>query len=321
MNNGSNKRQAHLGQWTTPPQPFFPNTSNASSGNAQGSNNNNSAGDNGGGNANNNSSIQTFDIPLPPGMDPNDFAAFQEAYRRGAEAAAALAQPTHPNHAAAQRALFAAGFAAAQQQQKQQHQTGDQPMNYSQDQANIQTQQPPSSLMAATAASMQPASSNQNLNQPLQQPSMMQSTTNVPHHPGERLSILEPTHVVSSNTVSTSNPTPPPSTVNFNINNADLTPNPVTGVNSGQGSVGTGGMSSAASRSISLPDMARYAARATAEDHKRKKRLARNRASARLRRLKKKNLVRILIFSDVFRLFMLIMNITTFHKIQIGRHI
>lgn len=45
-------------------------------------------------------------------------------------------------------------------------------------------------------------------------------------------------------------------------------------------------------RSFSLPDMASYAARAQAEEEKRKKRLARNRASARLRRLRKKNLVR-----------------------------
>jgi len=44
-------------------------------------------------------------------------------------------------------------------------------------------------------------------------------------------------------------------------------------------------------RSFSLPDMASYAARAQAEEEKRKKRLARNRASARLRRLRKKNLV------------------------------
>ncbi len=46
-------------------------------------------------------------------------------------------------------------------------------------------------------------------------------------------------------------------------------------------------------RSFSLPDMASYAARAQAEEEKRKKRLARNRASARLRRLRKKNLVRV----------------------------
>ena len=49
---------------------------------------------------------------------------------------------------------------------------------------------------------------------------------------------------------------------------------------------------STGSRSLSLPDMQSYAARAQAEEEKRKKRLARNRASARLRRLRKKNLVR-----------------------------
>jgi hypothetical protein len=45
----------------------------------------------------------------------------------------------------------------------------------------------------------------------------------------------------------------------------------------------------AQARSVSLPDMSSYAA--LAEDEKRQKRLARNRASARLRRLRKKNLV------------------------------
>jgi len=43
------------------------------------------------------------------------------------------------------------------------------------------------------------------------------------------------------------------------------------------------------SKSMSLPDMSTYAAQQ--EEEKRKKRLARNRASARLRRLRKKNLV------------------------------
>ena len=51
--------------------------------------------------------------------------------------------------------------------------------------------------------------------------------------------------------------------------------------------------SESGSRSFSLPDMASYAARAQVEEEKRKKRLARNRASARLRRLRKKNLVRL----------------------------
>eukprot|EP00520_Triparma_pacifica_P019085 CAMPEP_0118670276 /NCGR_PEP_ID=MMETSP0785-20121206/21371_1 /TAXON_ID=91992 /ORGANISM="Bolidomonas pacifica, Strain CCMP 1866" /LENGTH=315 /DNA_ID=CAMNT_0006565061 /DNA_START=145 /DNA_END=1089 /DNA_ORIENTATION=- len=44
-------------------------------------------------------------------------------------------------------------------------------------------------------------------------------------------------------------------------------------------------------RSVSMPDMASLDAKAIIDDDKRKKRLARNRASARLRRLRKKNLV------------------------------
>mmetsp|Transcript_20799 Transcript_20799/g.31231 ORF Transcript_20799/g.31231 Transcript_20799/m.31231 type:complete len:347 (-) Transcript_20799:556-1596(-) len=44
-------------------------------------------------------------------------------------------------------------------------------------------------------------------------------------------------------------------------------------------------------KSVSLPDMSAYAAKANDEEAKRLKRLARNRASARLRRLRKKNLV------------------------------
>jgi len=44
-------------------------------------------------------------------------------------------------------------------------------------------------------------------------------------------------------------------------------------------------------RSLSLPDITSFAARAHEEEAKRQKRLARNRASARLRRLRKKNLV------------------------------
>ena len=49
--------------------------------------------------------------------------------------------------------------------------------------------------------------------------------------------------------------------------------------------------SGAGGRSVSMPDISSYAAQQDAEEAKRRKRLARNRASARLRRLKKKNLV------------------------------
>ena len=79
-----------------------------------------------------------------------------------------------------------------------------------------------------------------------------------------------------------------------------LAPNPLTNNNMILGGGGVGVVAlphssslpeNSTSRSFSLPDMASYAARAQVEEEKRKKRLARNRASARLRRLRKKNLV------------------------------
>ncbi len=63
----------------------------------------------------------------------------------------------------------------------------------------------------------------------------------------------------------------------------------------------------AGNRSVSLPDMSSYAAHANDEEEKRKKRLARNRASARLRRLKKKNLVRLLFhFATLHKMSLLV---------------
>ena len=70
---------------------------------------------------------------------------------------------------------------------------------------------------------------------------------------------------------------------------------PIGGAGGGSGSI-LGGVQTAPTpeeqpRSVSLPDISSYAARADQEEAKRRKRLARNRASARLRRLRKKNLV------------------------------
>jgi len=70
---------------------------------------------------------------------------------------------------------------------------------------------------------------------------------------------------------------PSESTVNVNVNVNVVGEEGVDGVTS--------------SRSVSLPDFSSYTTKANDEDSKRVKRLARNRASARLRRLRKKNLV------------------------------
>ena len=280
----------------------------------------------------------TLNIPIPTGVDPTDYAAFQEAYRRGAQAAAALAQPSHPRHAAAQQALFAAGFAAAQQQHQnqqigtptgfdnsgvnqnvqpmmgvnmQQQSNQNQPQPQQQVQQQVQQQQQPqqqhqqqvssgpkhlhTSLMAATAASLQPPTTQQTKPAHQQQSTMIRPNTNIaPHHTNPQQQQQQQPSMMgisgpSSNTGASSNITAPPTSfpMNFSMNN-DVQGHlgaPVVG--------GGTGMNASASRSISLPDMARYAARANAEDNKRKKRLARNRASARLRRLKKKNLVSI----------------------------
>lgn len=76
---------------------------------------------------------------------------------------------------------------------------------------------------------------------------------------------------------------------------------------------------STSSRSFSLPDMASYAARAQVEEEKRKKRLARNRASARLRRLRKKNLVRYRMCDDIqCRENVCTHNIYMYHTLVLG---
>eukprot|EP00934_Nitzschia_sp_Nitz4_P007802 Nitzschia sp. Nitz4//scaffold10_size219509//45900//47349//NITZ4_001406-RA/size219509-augustus-gene-0.266-mRNA-1//-1//CDS//3329532854//7792//frame0 len=71
--------------------------------------------------------------------------------------------------------------------------------------------------------------------------------------------------------------------------NPGMAPNTNNSVTNNTAPVAAPPMSSAASRSVSMPDMSAYAAQA--EEEKRQKRLARNRASARQRRLRKKNLV------------------------------
>lgn len=75
-------------------------------------------------------------------------------------------------------------------------------------------------------------------------------------------------------------------------------PTPVPSSSMGEGGEGeflinntTAETPSSFSQSKSMPDMSSYSSQVNDEEDKRKKRLARNRASARLRRLKKKNLV------------------------------
>ena len=381
---GSNKRRAQLGQWRTPPQPFFPNVTTSSNSqanhivdtNANGNaniNNTNMASSvnhtnlssnsnidaNLGGENNANMSItDPLHIPsIPPGVDPQDYAALQEAYRRGAEAAAALAHPSHPQHAIAQQALFAAGFAAAQQQQQLKTNLNSQNASTiintnmqqvssadNQQQFNSDTKHMYPSLMAATASSLQPTMNQSNSLQQQQQQQQQQlaqvssimpsnATVNMNPNiisntlmnqqqqqkqssipmitiPGNTSSIVNSSSIAPSAGTNLNNDVTDIRTINSingNVNmNANIQKNAAhtnttqsSNMNSAVGAqAGTGVNNN--SRSMSLPDMARFAARATAEEQKRKKRLARNRASARLRRLKKKNLVGAFVTVNMF---------------------
>jgi hypothetical protein len=208
------KRQALTGQWRTPPLPVFPVHQQHHQPHST------------------TTMIQpTTTQPPPPEVvnmtlpeSTHDYAkALQEAYRRGAEAAAAMQAQQMPN------AVSCPNF----------HQ-----------------------LPLGTATDPTVAGGGgmyvQSHHHVLQQQEELQ-------HQQQQPVMLVPNPLTSSNN-----------------NNNNMSPPTTLPHESGGG----GG------RSFSLPDMASYAARAQVEEEKRKKRLARNRASARLRRLRKKNLVR-----------------------------
>jgi hypothetical protein len=167
------------------------------------------------------------EIPLPESTD--DYAkALQEAYRRGAEAAARMQQSQ----------IMSASCPNLQQFQGQ-----------------------PNDPTLVNSYVPNPLSNHVSVPPP---PNPIPITQTLPHS--------QPQHIP----MQVMHQVPPPQQPPALQHPLNVTPTPQT----------------AGSRSLSLPDMQSYAARANAEEEKRKKRLARNRASARLRRLRKKNLVR-----------------------------
>lgn len=106
---------------------------------------------------------------------------------------------------------------------------------------------------------------------------------------------VHPTSTLSAipDPLSSSMPPPPPASVSHApIHPQHHQPQPVSHSQHHDYSASTKPVAPAntkSGRSVSLPDMSAFAAQA--EEEKRQKRLARNRASARLRRLRKKNLV------------------------------
>jgi hypothetical protein len=163
-----------------------------------------------------------------------------------------LPPPPHHHHAPAATSVSIYDGAPQQLQQQQVHQTH----------LVTYVHSPP------TQPTGQPQPQQQQQNQQYPHPGTAVSPHQLPHppqahtHGGASGGVVSQPHVVTSAPplhhgapqAATTNPTPPPG------------------------------------RSISMPDMSAYAAKA--EQEKRQKRLARNRASARLRRLRKKNLVR-----------------------------
>ena len=202
----SNKRAALAGQWRTPPLPAFP-TAAATAAAAK-------------------AAVAVAPPPVQvsslPGSTEDYAKALQEAYLRGAEAAAAMAAGL-PSH------MSCPNFSDAEAKRRQ-------------------------DAAEAPTSSTDPA--------PLFSAPQPVTTSSAPA------------------------PKAPP---------APLVPNPLPAAPTPPQPVAAGYAqpqqlaSSVPARAMSLPDMTTYAAQQ--EEEKRQKRLARNRASARLRRLRKKNLV------------------------------
>eukprot|EP00542_Grammatophora_oceanica_P012371 CAMPEP_0194039606 /NCGR_PEP_ID=MMETSP0009_2-20130614/11718_1 /TAXON_ID=210454 /ORGANISM="Grammatophora oceanica, Strain CCMP 410" /LENGTH=508 /DNA_ID=CAMNT_0038682501 /DNA_START=9 /DNA_END=1538 /DNA_ORIENTATION=- len=202
------------------------------------------------------------DVKLPESTD--DYAkALQEAYRRGAEAAARLQQ---------QQMQTAVSCPNLQQFTPQQPPV-----------AHVQIQpQPPQPPQQQQQLHQQPAPAPP---QPQPQPQPIAAQPPPPQAHGE------PT-MVTANVVPNPLSGAPTGATRFAAPPSVAPPHPQHAVKvPAPGTIVATSMPASAARSVSLPDMQSYAARAQAEEEKRKKRLARNRASARLRRLRKKNLV------------------------------
>ena len=237
--------------------------------------------------------------------------ALQEAYRKGAEAAARMAAQQIPTAASCPN--FSTGSGSQFVRASSQLGIGISPVEEESTEYNLDHQihpPPPQNQTTITAAAaaaitpaipdplsssmppppppsaypgpaepfMQPPIQHQQQQQHQNQQSYM--TTESPMTTQQQQQSVVPVHQThySHGTTSTTYPhlavapAPPPAASAMNVNRPPLEM-----------------MKQAPGRSLSMPDMSTYTAEA--EEEKRLKRLARNRASARLRRLRKKNLV------------------------------
>ncbi|GKY94712.1 hypothetical protein MPSEU_000436700 [Mayamaea pseudoterrestris] len=245
------KRAAFAGQWRTPPLPVFPTSTSILS--------SEHAGDSSVNSNNNNKTSTNLASEVP--LSTEDYQkALQEAYRRGAEATAmALAQGVTPN------SFLPTAASCPDFQQEQQH-------DLLVDPSSMQQQLLPPEQSAntmASSASLGNIASNASMPPPSTLPPSM-AAHNIAH--------------ANAATRASMNPSPLPIGTGATVASSTMQQQQQQ-----QQQRLIPFQQPAQQRSMSLPDMTSYGAKQ--EEEKRQKRLARNRASARLRRLRKKNLV------------------------------
>lgn len=252
MDEAPSKRQAMKGQWQTPPVgELFPSSAAAAAGSSM--------------------NIPVADLPVPSTSD--DYAkALQEAYRRGAEAAAAL---THGRQAQAQAPVT----------------TGT---------GGTSTAPAAPIINNAVAAPSHPAVKNgdnvatnaTNMGVPTPLPFLNSAPTESASMPTTTsvngTGAAQPQAVPAASPVMTS----AQSTMNvpINIDPTPVIPESISSTTAANPMTTDTSKILSSSRSVSMPNMTAMND-GNDEEAKRLKRLARNRASARLRRLRKKNLV------------------------------
>ncbi|EEC47850.1 predicted protein [Phaeodactylum tricornutum CCAP 1055/1] len=252
----SSKRAALAGQWRTPPLPNFPASSSATLAL----------------HATPPNSTESESIPnstILPGNSEDYVKALREAYRRGAEAAAAMAAQGNSTGGSAvpDPGLHSNTFSCPNFQQ---------------------TSIVPPTIVASAPATSSPSLPNTTMPPPSAPGSQQGETAVVPNPLGAPQ--RQPPFATQRAAANSPAAMPPPAPVSqsslMHIDHSH--PGAPANLHTRE-SDNPQAPASAQQRSMSLPDMNSYAAQQ--EDDKRQKRLARNRASARLRRLRKKNLV------------------------------
>lgn len=287
--NNPAKRHARVGQWRTPPVPFFPSNNGGVGGPPPGAG---AVGGTGAGTGTGSGTgTGTGTGVAMPGSESEYARALQEAYRQGAAAAAtgtASATAPAPETAAGGSGGMGMGSHAAS----------------CPDLGSLQ----PASLLPPSGGSFGTLASVGEEEELVEEPDPQQQQQWHLHanvSPSYHQAMVGPSGVptplpLGPMRIPGAPPVPgaqagqPPfgypggGASSSSRRHAGATPGtPPTSSSGGGGK----GRPPAGGRSVSMPDISSYAAQQDAEEAKRRKRLARNRASARLRRLKKKNLV------------------------------